>query len=77
MGDKRIPLTDRDYYLEDEMAPMLGLSVSTLQKNRSIGRKHPPFQKVGRDVRYPKKLANEYLRNIPVIHEVGYERNTG
>lgn len=51
----------KNYYTEEEIMLFLGQKKSTLQKNRSLGRNHPPFIKLGVRILYPKKDFQEWV----------------
>lgn len=59
-----------DYFTEKELAEVLRLSPLTLQKNRCLGKGHPPFIKIGRLVLYPKKEFNSWMSGQRVIREI-------
>ena len=54
---------------EREVAKMLKVSVSTLQKWRGRGM-GPPIYKVGKSVRYREDSLKEWLESIKVVKEV-------
>jgi len=59
-----------NYYSESEMAAILGFKAATLKKNRSLGKGHPPFIKIGRRAVYPKKEAQNWLKAKEVKKEI-------
>lgn len=63
-------MTKADFYTDDEIAELLGIKKSTLMKNRSLGRNHPPYVRIGKYARYPKKEADAWIRALPVRREI-------
>lgn len=58
------------YYDETQMAELLGLSRATLAKNRSLGKNHPPFIKLGKRPIYPKRDFELWLKSHTVHIEL-------
>ena len=46
---------------EKEVAEKLAISIHTLRKWRSIGKRELPFHKIGRSVRYSRTDVSDYL----------------
>jgi phage pi2 protein 07 len=61
------------YYSEKEMADLLDLEKDSLAKNRSIGRNHPPYIKIGAMVCYPKDEFERWMRSR-VVREYADEQ---
>ncbi len=59
-----------DLLSEADVAKVLGIAVSTLVKNRSLGKGHPPFIRVGRKVFYPRRDLERWLDDRRLIREV-------
>lgn len=55
---------------DDEVAAIMGIKRSTLQKNRSIGENHPPYIKLGGRVRYPEIEVIKWLEKKPLCREL-------
>jgi len=58
------------FYWENEMAGILGLERSTLAKNRSLKKNHPPFKKLGGKVAYPIREFEIWLESVPLRREL-------
>lgn len=70
----------KDYYVEEEVAELLGLAPRTLQKNRCERRRHPPFKKIGGKIYYPKKEFHLWFDSFETIVELtpnARPKNTG
>lgn len=59
-----------DFYSEAEMASILRKKRSTLQKDRSLGKNHPPYKKIGGIVLYPKKDFEKWMNDHPLHSEI-------
>lgn len=59
-----------EYYTEEEVAEVMGITVSRLRSRRTEGRDHPPAVKIGRTVYFPKKEADAWLKKRPVQREI-------
>lgn len=53
-----------DFYIEKEMAEILGYSMVTMKKNRCLGIKHPPYKKLGCRIVYPKTEYTKWEKGI-------------
>lgn len=69
----------RDQYMnEQEVAEVLDLKVTTMEKRRCIQKDHPPYIKVGATVLYPKAEFVKWLNSHMVreLAEDGSGRHT-
>lgn len=60
-----------EFYTEAEMAEMLRIRRATLIKNRCLGRAHPPFKKIGRQILYPKLEYAKWVQGIELKRAIG------
>ena len=67
---KEVSWSKDDYFTEKELAVILRMSPNTLQKNRSLGKGHPPFIKVGKMVLYPRKEFDAWIKSHRLIREI-------
>jgi hypothetical protein len=56
-------------FTEREVSELLRIPLQTLRNNRSI-KKHLPYHKIGRSVRYSEKDIVEYLDNHRISTEM-------
>lgn len=59
-----------DYLTDEDVAEILRLEVSTVKKNRRIGKNHPPFIKIGARILYPRDQFEKWLKQKTVIQEI-------
>lgn len=59
-----------EYWTEEEMAEMLGKKKSTMQTQRSRGKGHPPFIRIGRKIYFSKADFKRWVRDRPVKEEI-------
>lgn len=63
-------MTKDEYLTEDQVADILLIKKSTLQKNRSLGRNHPPYKKIGARVFYPRKEFDRWFNDQRLHKEI-------
>lgn len=59
-----------EYYDEPEVAAALGLKIKGLRDRRLEGKNHPPFIKIGRQILYPKRDFDLWMKKLQVIREI-------
>lgn len=52
-----------EYYSEEEVTEFLGIAISTIRFQRSVGRNHPPYVKIGKKTLYPKKDFDAWVKS--------------
>lgn len=59
-----------EHYTEDDVAEVMGITVSRLRARRTEGRDHPPAVKIGRTVYFRKTDTDAWLKKRPVQREI-------
>lgn len=57
-----------DYFTEENVAQLMGITVSTLRNRISEGRDHPPFTGRGNGKRFPKDEFRKWER-ARLVHQ--------
>lgn len=57
----------KDYFTEEEIAAFMGYkSIQSFRVAVSEGKSHPPFKKIGRLKRFPKKEFKAWESKVPL-----------